>query len=832
VRYLLASIGFRNSTRLAGGVVCALFYSSVCAAGSVSFDEEIEVVVSTPVGGVGLPAAMLPFNVQVADQYSLERSQSLDLADHLGTHFGSVSINSGANNPLQADVQYRGYSASPLLGLPMGIAVYQNGARINEPLGDAVNWDLIPESAVHSMILVGGSNPLFGRNALGGALSIEMKDGFNFFDHQMELIGGSWERLVTNIESGSNNGTFGYYLNLHYFDEEGWRALSDSDAANVFASFSYRAEKTKVDLSFQYGDTELTGNGPAPIALLKMDRDAIFTAPDTTENELNMFTLNASHEFSDVVNLDVTGFHRRNETVSFNGDISEFSTCNLTAGTVLVEGLTERLLTQMSLDTDDVCTNNSLGVTDSEALEIALNALVLPGSKAFNLEDHTSGLSGTGVITDDAVNNISRREQKSYGMDWQLAFQSEFLTRENFLIVGVDYFGGDVEFNSVLELSNIDPITRSTRGMGVGSFVQEGATMVSTSSDSWSAYFLESIRLADTLTLTVGGRYNYTTIELRDRSGVRPELNGDHSFSRFNPSLGLTYRVSKGNNVFLNYSESSRVPTPIELSCNESVFQQAQNTAVERGDDPSDVQLECRLPNAFLADPPLKEVIARSFEVGIRTEFNSGEQRVGYFRTVNKDDIIFQATGRATGLFANVDRTKHEGIEASLSNEFRKFDMVTAYTYIVASYEADFLATSPEHPLANGNGEISVNKGDRIPGVPRHQFKFNLTYSSLRNIRMGGEMIYNSSRVLRGDESNQLGDVDGYVIFNLRTNYTHNRRFEFFIRVTNLLDKDYENFGLLGEDPSDALPSISSRSPIFLGAGAPRGVWAGIRVRL
>ena len=125
-----------------------------------------------------------------------------------------------------------------------------------------------------------------------------------------------------------------------------------------------------------------------------------------------------------------------------------------------------------------------------------------------------------------------------------------------------------------------------------------------------------------------------------------------------------------------------------------------------------------------------------------------------------------------------------------------------------------------------------MNKGDRIPGVPRHQFKFNLTYSSLRNIRMGGEMIYNSSRVLRGDESNQLGDVDGYVIFNLRTNYTHNRRFEFFIRVTNLLDKDYENFGLLGEDPSDALPSISSRSPIFLGAGAPRGVWAGIRVRL
>ncbi len=32
-----------------------------------------------------------------------------------------------------------------MLGTPQGLAVYQNGVRINEVFGDTVNWDLIPE---------------------------------------------------------------------------------------------------------------------------------------------------------------------------------------------------------------------------------------------------------------------------------------------------------------------------------------------------------------------------------------------------------------------------------------------------------------------------------------------------------------------------------------------------------------------------------------------------------------------------------------------------------------------------------------------------------------
>ncbi|MDP6183666.1 MAG: TonB-dependent receptor plug domain-containing protein, partial [Gammaproteobacteria bacterium] len=259
-------------------VLCSIALRAHAAEGA-GFDEEVKVVATTPGGSVGIAPEKLPFNVQVADDDALDRAQSLDLTDFLGTNLASVNINSAQNNPLQPDVQYRGYTASPLLGLPMGVAVFQNGVRINEPLGDAVNWDLLPESAVHSMSLIGGANPLFGLNTLGGALSIEMKDGFNFGGHAFEFNGGSWGRKTATVESGGNDETFGYYINLSYFDENGWRDLSESDAANAYGALSWRGAATSIDFSGQFGDSELTGNGPAPVGLIAVDRQAVFTAP-------------------------------------------------------------------------------------------------------------------------------------------------------------------------------------------------------------------------------------------------------------------------------------------------------------------------------------------------------------------------------------------------------------------------------------------------------------------------------------------------------------------------------------------------------------------------
>ncbi|MBK8960888.1 MAG: TonB-dependent receptor [Proteobacteria bacterium] len=799
------------------------------AAEGAGFDDEVVVVAPAP-GGDGIAAERLPFTVQAADADAFKRAQASDLTDYLGAHLGSVSINSAQNNPLQPDVQYRGYTASPLLGLAQGIAVFQNGARINEPLGDAVNWDLIPESAIHSMTMLGGSNPLFGLNTLGGALSIEMKNGFNFSGHEVEASGGSWGRAETSAESGGNNGTLGYYVNVDYFTEDGWRDLSDSDAVNVYGAASFRGENSKLDLGFQYGDTDLTGNGPAPVGLAALDREAIFTAPDITKNEAYSFTLNGDHEVGEGIKLATTGYYRDIKTSSFNGDAADLLACQLGGGNFLLEGLEDDDLARIGIDDDDLCEANVLGAANPAALEAAMNALLAPGDEAFNLDDLTPTLTGSGVIGDAAINNLSSRSQQSYGLDLQGSVQRPLFGHDNYLVAGAGYARGEARFKSTVELADLDPVTRSTAGLGLSSFLGREATEVDTVNGTWSVYVLDAFDVTSRLTVTAGGRYNRTAVKVSDLSAARPELNGSHDYSRFNPTVGATFKLAENNSAYANYSESSRAPTPIELSCNEDTFERARAAAAARGEDPDDVDFECRLPNAFLADPPLRQVVAKSVEFGVRGKLGVVQHRLGYFRTANHNDIIFQTTGRGTGLFANVDETLREGFESAFAVSFERFDYAIAYSYVRATFEDQFQVQSPNHPFADSNGELTVNKGDRLPGIPDHQFKFSADWRTPWSLVLGLDLLYNSGQFLRGDESNQLDALDGYALVNLRASYAVNKHFEVFARGTNLFDTDYESFGLLGEDPSEVIPGLADQRPIFVGAGAPRAGWVGVRM--
>ncbi len=809
-----------------------LFNGVFLAAAPTQFDEEIVVINVTPVHGAQIAAGKIPYQVQTADSEALEQQQSFDLADYLNRNMSSVSINAAQNNPLQMDVQYRGFTASPLLGLAQGLAVYQNGVRINEPLGDAVNWDLLPQSAIAEVQLIGGANPLFGLNTLGGALSVRMKNGFDNPGQVLRAHGGSFARKVVSAESGGNRDALAYYLNIHYFDESGWRDESDSHAVNVYGSFAWHSEASALNLNVQHGDSDLTGNGPAPIELLRMDRDAIFTAPDITENDLIAVSVDGSHEWLGGLALTGNVFYRRNDTDSLNGDASEFVVCEIGGAQRLIDGLDDAL-DALVVDESDVCANQ---FPSSDAIETFLNstAATMTG-ESFNIEDLTGELSGDGVLTDSATNNTSRRTQKSYGSDLHLAFGRDLFARANQLLIGFGYFKGESRFDARLELADFDPNTRSTAGLGTRTFVDTAATSIRTETQTFSVYFSDTIDLSERLSLTLSGRFNSTDIELADQSGQRPELNGEHSFSRFNPAVGATYQLNAAVNVYGSYSESSRTPTPIELSCNDSIFELAVENAVAAGEDPDAIEFECRLPNAFLADPPLAQVVTRGFEIGARGVFWDIDYHLGLFQLTNTDDIIFQTTGRSTGLFATIDGTRRWGLETQFGGRWRELDWFAAYSYIEATFEDEFAALSPNHPSADPvHDTIGVRPGDRIPGIPAHQLKLGGAYAFADGLELGFDLLYNAGQYLRGDESNQLDKTNDYVVANLRGRYRVNEHLEIFAKITNVFDADYETFGLLGEAPSDVdLPAFNGfDDQRFLGPGAPRAGFVGIRLSM
>lgn len=798
--------------------------------------EEVIVIGIAPGTAGTQNLSKVPYSVQRVSAADLQASQSLDLTDHLNQRLGTVNINSAQNNPLQADLRFRGFTASPLLGLPQGLSVYQNGVRINEPLGDAVNWDLLPESAIASIDLIGGSNPVYGLNTLGGALAVRMKNGFDFTGHSLEALAGSWGRQTYTAESGGNNGRWGYYVNASRFDEDGWRDLSASRANNFYGSAMWRdGDRSQAEVVLQHGDSNLIGNGALPIGMLAVDRSAVFTAPDITDNNLTMLSLEGSHKLAGGLRLSGNGYWRENKTRSFNGDASEFELCNFAGGAkALLEDADEiedSLEDDLGIELDAICEGKAGNIRSFSDLEAFIgqraSALGRNGDD-YELEDISGDVSGTGVLSDEAINNISHRRQESRGFSGQLDWDGKLWSRTVQLASGLNYFRGESGFDSVLELSRMDPVTRSTTGLGVGTFVDEAETLVETDLRSAAWYVTGTVDLTDALALTLAGRYHDTDVRLRDQTGQRPELNGDHTFTRFNPSVGLTLNIDDVT-WYGSWSQSSRVPTPIELACNEGVFELAQRYAVARGEDPDDIEFECRLPNAFLADPPLDEVVTQTLEAGVRGSFEGVKYQFALYNAQSRDDIIFQTTGRATGLFANVDATTRSGFEASVSGAVAALDWYVSYAYTHAVFDDDFMVLSPQHPGANADGELAVESGNRMPGVPENTLKVGGDYHIGKALSFGADVLYNSSQYLRGDEANRLGTLGSYALVNLRASYSATDKLHVFARVTNVFDRNYVNFGLLGEDPTEVLPALANATPVFVGVGAPRAGWLGVR---
>ncbi len=778
-------------------------YSSAIAEEDIQEKGAIEVIGTTPAHGVGLPEELIPYSVQSATSEDIERSQTLGLSDFMNYNLGSVTINDAQNNPLQADVQYRGYSLSPLLGLPQGLAVFQNGVRINEPFGDSMNWDLVPESSIASINLIGGANPVFGLNTLGGSLSITTKNGFTHPGHSIETYGGSFERIVTTLESGGNNGKWGYYATANYFDEDGWRDASPSDALNLFGAISYRGQSTTLDLTLNQAHTDLIGNGSSPAELLELDRAAVFTSPDQTKNEMTMFNLEGTHWVNETIQVSGNGFYRRNRTESFNGDGSEFTDCG---------GANAGLLCESADLTAPIEDQNGNSIAETSA----------NGSER------------------NAINNLSNRDQEGFGANIQTTFLNNLFGRQNQFIIGTAYQQGVIDFSSAVEIASLNCTVNGTdctlanadRGTaGTALFVPEEGNNIKAHNRVWSLYATDTLSVTEKLALTASVRYNNSHIVVGDRSteylyadpNNPNDLNGEHDFDRINPAFGINYNFNDSTGVYGSYSESSRAPTPIELLC-------------AREDAP------CNLPNAFLADPPLEQVVTKSFEGGFRGTYNNKiNYSISAFHSTNNDDIIFGSTGGTTssqGFFRNVGDTERVGTELGLSGILnKKLNWYLNYSFVDATFQDAFVGISANHPNAvdlNGDGdanEIQVNSGDRIPGIPEHSFKLGGLYSFTEKFSIGANMIYNSSQVLRGDESNELGPVDGYAVVNLNSTYKINKTFAIFARVNNLFDTDYETFGLLGEpdevfDGSGATQTFSDAT--FLGAGAPINAFIGM----
>ena len=512
-------------------------------------------------------------------------------------------------------------------------------------------------------------------------------------------------------------------------------------------------------------DTELVGNGAAPEDLLEIDPEAIFTHPDRTENTLTLLGVKAEHSLAPNVTLRGNLYVRASDIDTLNGDDSDFEECAATPGFICEE--------------------------EDGGEELVLDENGLPVAADDALEGGTVNRTGT--------------EQDGTGLGLQADFTGELAGRENLFTIGVTHDEADVAFGASTELGALDA---TRQAIGGGAFFGEGFTGLESSTSNTGFYLTNTFSLGERTALTVSGRYNRTHVELEDQ--LEDDLDGDHTFQRFNPAIGLTVGT-EALTFYVGYSEANRAPSPVELTCADE-------------DDP------CRLPNAFLADPPLEQVVAKTFEGGVRGTWDRGRWHAGVFRTTNDDDILFISAGALTnqGFFDNVGETRRDGLELNLSGSAgERLTWSLDYTYLAATFREDFAVMSPNHPEAV-DGEIEVESGDRLPLIPEQLLKAGVRFAVTDALTFGADVVASSRAFFRGDEGNLLDELDGYSVVGVRAEYRFGERATVFASIDNLLDEEYATFGLFGE--ADDVLGDEFDEPFFVGPGAPLAAWIGVRV--
>jgi iron complex outermembrane receptor protein len=455
----------------------------------------------------------VPSNTHVLTPADFDHEKSTNFLDSLNRGLPGVFLGDQTGNAFQRDLNYRGFVASPVQGTPQGIAVYQNGVRVNESWGDVVNWDFIPEKAINRVSLF-PNNPVFGLNAIGGALSIEMKNGFTYQGTELEALIGSYGRVQSSVQAGV---------------QKGWRDLSSSSHLNrMYVDVGARNDQTEFHVNFTGADNVLGSVVATPVELLNQKWSSVWTWPQSTHLQLAFLNTSLSHSFSDTLSFQGNAYYRGFWQAHVDGNGTDAQPCDNTALLCIGDGTTSLI----------------------------------------------QGVSVPNTVSPNAfLGEIDRNwtTTNSFGGSAQITSANKMLDHDNHFIMGISVDHGRTQFTGSSELGTID---HNLFVNGTGIFIDQpdaGLSPVNLHAINTytGIYATDTFDVTSRLSVTAGGRFNVAQINLEDQTGTNPLLNSSNQYQRFNPVIGATYKITPNVTAYAGYSEANRAPTPLELGCSD-----------------------------------------------------------------------------------------------------------------------------------------------------------------------------------------------------------------------------------------------------------------------
>jgi len=739
-------------------------------------DSRLIVIGVTPLQGPAVDPDSVVESTRVLGAADINRTGIPSLTGAILDDIPSVTVNDSEGNAFQPDILFRGFTASPVAGTPEGIAIYVNGARFNDAFGDTVNWDLIPPSAIESVNLE-AANPLFGLNALGGSLSVKMKNGFTAPTTSLTAYGGTYGRASGIMEVARQSGDFGIYAVADVTHDAGFRQTSESNLYRLYTDLGWRDGPAELHLAITAAHDTLGNPGATPEQALNADISNIFTAPNTVDNNYLGFNLNGSLKFDQSTALEGVGYFQTLNQIVPNGITEEVAPCG--NGTGLL------------------CNSDGTVVT---------------GVGGTPVTDFLNGGTYSGL-------SVQQLNSHAYGASGQLSESAPLGALANRLVAGASFDGSRSIFAGFQEIGGFDPYSREFLYPGViQDQPSEGVNPVRVKTETrfYGVFLSDTLSVAPMLDLNVAGRYNDAQISLTDLLGG--PVNGQHTYDRFNPSAGLIFHVTSTLQFYANYSETNRAPTPEELSC-------------------ASAANPCSLLNFFVGDPNLNQVVAHTYEAGLRGRVGDPQHRLNWnfdaYHTADTNDIIYETTVYNPNLafYTNAGRTRRRGVEANLSYDQQQLHLRLGYAFTEATFQTPLLLNTSS-PAADANGNEQVLPGDRIPGIPKHRGNVVADYSLTSRVSVGASAVIQSNVYRFGDEANLTAPLGGYTIVDLNAAYRPNDAMTLFAVVNNALDKryyTYGSFGPVGDVPWPNVPGGVS-DPRTASPGTPITFYGGVRV--
>jgi iron complex outermembrane recepter protein len=769
--WLLSLVAAMNC--IAQGVDGATASAPDSAPATVSLPP-VNVIGASPLIGSGIDRDTVPAQTHVLTSRDLTRDGTPNAVGALNQQLGGVTLDSASGNQFQPTFFYHGFQASPLQGTPQGIAVYMNGMRFNQPFGDTVDWDLIPDIAINRIDVV-GANPVFGLNALGGALNVMLKSGFDYQGFEADLSGGSFRQVQGEFQYGVRDGNTSLYVAGNALHQDGWRDLQTSALQNFYGDAGWRGQRAEVHANVNFAHSILNGPGTSPVELLAADRRAQFTAPNQISNNYVATSVNGTFDISETASLQGIAYYRYFHQTVVNGNAPADAPCADGSGLM--------------------CSDSGVSTTTG----------------GVPIPDFLDGGPYSELDTQSTNTN-------AYGVAAQYTNTDRLFGLRNHFVTGLSFDGAHNGFGAISYLGGLSSPGRAFVGPGVvidepGSNSPVSANIANS---TYGVYFADTLTLNPDAALTLSGRYNAARVRLSDQNGG--DLSGNHNYDHFNPALGMTYRVTPWMTAYGGYAVTNRAPTPAELSC-------------------AGPENSCSLANFFVGDPDLQQVIAHTVEAGVRGTFAlaagaSLTYGLAYFHTDLDNDIAFinsDTQGRA--FFANIGQTRRQGIDASLEFDSDRWHAYFAYSHIDASYQTTFTEASGDNPAADPDGNVTVNRGNKLPGIPANQVKFGAYFKVTPGWTIGGVGIAASNAYLFGDEANLTPKLPGYFTLNLSTTYQVNKNVQVFAWANNITNTRYYTFGTFAPTSSVYLVEApNATDPRSYSPAAPASVFGGVRI--